>query len=63
MLKVKLINLRDCPDQATVDLSLVPGMLENIGSTDPVLRDDLIYETFAGWIEADKFSPGELNTC
>ncbi|WP_424359527.1 DUF2785 domain-containing protein [Methanocella sp. MCL-LM] len=66
-LKEKLINIRNCPDHDTADFGLVPGMLENIGSTDPVLRDDLIYETFAGWIEADKFSPGELkhllNTC
>src|SRR5512139_2560214 len=29
---------------------LVPAMLHHIGSTDSVLRDDLIYSAFATWI-------------
>lgn len=33
--------------------ALIPAMLEYIGSTDSVLRDDLIYSTFATWISAD----------
>ena len=59
-LEEKLKYIRSNPDQIGADLGLIPAMLENIGSTDPVLRDDLIYETFAGWIKADQLSPGEL---
>lgn len=68
-LKEKLAYLRDNPHQgdSLADFDLVPEMLENIGSTDPLLRDDLIYETFARWIQADCFSAGQLkellNTC
>ncbi|MDF2535144.1 MAG: hypothetical protein K0R18_1303 [Bacillales bacterium] len=35
-------------------------MLNQIGSTDPVLRDELIFETFWRWIEWDVFSPEQL---
>lgn len=35
-------------------------MLKQIGSTDPVLRDELIFATFWRWIEWDVFSPEEL---
>lgn len=59
-LKEKLAYLMDNPGQSTADISLVPEMLANIGSTDPALRDDLIYETFARWIEGDQLSPGQL---
>ncbi|CAJ37449.1 DUF2785 domain-containing protein [Methanocella arvoryzae] len=59
-LKERLSSIRGNPGQSMVDTSLVSEMLASIGSTDPVLRDDLIYETFAGWIETDQFSPGEL---
>lgn len=59
-LKEKLFQIRNNPGHCVADLSLVPDMLANIGSTDPVLRDDLIYETFALWIEGDQFSPGQL---
>ncbi|MDF2557797.1 MAG: hypothetical protein K0R71_1625 [Bacillales bacterium] len=35
-------------------------MLNQIGSTDPVLRDELIFETFWRWIEWDIFNSDEL---
>jgi hypothetical protein len=59
-LKERLAYLKDNPDRGTADLAILQEMLENIGSPDPVLRDDLIYETFATWIESDKLTPGEL---
>ncbi len=34
--------------------SLVDAMIANIGSTDPVLRDDLIYSAFYHWITQDR---------
>ena len=37
------------PDEKTIS-ELIPTMLTHIGSTDPVLRDDLIYSAFAIWI-------------
>ena len=37
------------PDEKIMD-EHIPSMLAHIGSVDPVLRDDLIYSTFAIWI-------------
>ena len=35
-------------------------MMKHIGSTDPVLRDELIYVTFATWIGQGVFSEDQL---
>ncbi len=35
-------------------------MAAHIGSPDPELRDDLIYDIFAHWIEADLLDAGQL---
>jgi hypothetical protein len=39
---------------------LLPDMLHHIGSTDPELRDTLIYATLATWITQDTFTSDEL---
>lgn len=39
---------------------LALAMGSHIGSTDPVLRDDLIYTTFATWLERHLLQPKEL---
>ena len=62
-LKAKLTEIRNskyCPDDTQDYFSLATEMAEYLGSPDPELRDDLIYETFASWIEADRFSPTQL---
>lgn len=41
---------------------LCQSMLAQIGSTDPELRDDLIYLTFAHWVTEGKLSPARLNS-
>lgn len=49
-LKARLAGIKDggYAELATADLdSLVDAMIRHIGSTDPELRDDLIYEAFA----------------
>lgn len=35
-------------------------MMEHIGSPDPLLRDDLIYDILAHWIMGDRFTAGQL---
>ena len=41
--------------------TLLPAMLEHIGSPDPILRDDLIYSSLATWILEHKIvSPAQL---
>ncbi len=40
--------------------SLTEAMLEHIGSLDPQLRDELIYETFSQWIHQGRYSPMQL---
>ncbi len=47
------------PEGASAE-DVAERMLEAIGSTDPDLRDGLIYTTFARWIRADVFSPDEM---
>ena len=43
-------------------LALLPAMLEQIGSLDAELRDDLIYSTFVNWIYDQRlFSPERLH--
>lgn len=39
---------------------LAYSMLRHIGSTDPILRDNLIYSSFYTWIERDYFSHKQL---
>lgn len=43
-------------------LSLSWDMLEHLGSPDPELRDDLIYDIFAKWIKMDRLRAGELRS-
>ncbi|MFS0859297.1 hypothetical protein [Paenibacillus taichungensis] len=38
-------------------------MMQHIGSPDPVLRDELIYVTFATWIGQGVFSEEQLSRC
>ena len=37
-------------------------MLNHIGTTDPSLRDDLIYDIFSKWINQKRFSNQQLQT-
>ena len=37
------------PDDESIVEKLIPAMLVHIGSTDPELRDDLIYVAFVRW--------------
>lgn len=41
-------------------VAIADRMLQQLGSTDPELRDALIYTTFARWIRADVFTPEQL---
>lgn len=62
-LKEKLIRIKNNEFKLTEIESafeIALEMLNQIGSTDPVLRDELIFGTFWRWIEWDVFSPEEL---
>ncbi|MCL2171165.1 MAG: DUF2785 domain-containing protein [Defluviitaleaceae bacterium] len=56
--KTQLINLKSAPllslEDAELD-KLISGMLENIGSPDPELRDGLIFNTFVRIIDEEGF--------
>lgn len=60
-LKERLLEVKEndyqAPDHA---FELVLEMLEQIGSTDAELRDDLIYSTLANWILNGVLTPEEL---
>ncbi len=60
-LKRTLSDLRE--EQNSLSFQTAPGllpvMLKYIGSTDPELRDDLIYFTFAKWIYEQRLIPAE----
>jgi hypothetical protein len=65
LLKEKLIGIKNNDFKLTENESesafeIALEMLNQIGSTDPVLRDELIFATFWRWIEWDVFSPEEL---
>lgn len=39
---------------------LTPALLGNLGSPDPVLRDDLAYMILATWVSRGEYGSGEL---
>jgi hypothetical protein len=62
-LKILLKEIRDndyriCEVQDY--FSLAQAMVAHLGSPDPVLRDDLIYDILANWITTDRLSAGQL---
>lgn len=60
--KLALLSQNDFQpaDEGEVE-ALVPELLRCIGTTDPVLRDNLIYVAFCAWIlKQQRFSAGEL---
>ncbi len=57
------MNIKDSEYKIVDDSVLrnyIEAMLDNIGSTDSELRDDLIYSTFSHWILKDFVSPNLL---
>ncbi|WP_202710950.1 DUF2785 domain-containing protein [Sporosalibacterium faouarense] len=61
-LKKKLIEIKENDYKPTEDinyLGLTEYLLNNIGDTDPELRDDLIYRVFAHWIIRGVYSADE----
>jgi hypothetical protein len=62
-LKARLQGLaqtgRALPEQDELE-PLLAAMLEHIGSVDPVLRDGLIYPTFAAWVSKGDFGDSRL---
>lgn len=58
-LKAKLHELGSLPTSEEAEAYL-PAMLTHIGSTDPELRDELIYGTFAHWIGEGVFEAAAL---
>ncbi|MDR9856046.1 DUF2785 domain-containing protein [Paenibacillus sp. VCA1] len=66
LLKKELLRLRpkgegsnpDCPQPE----AFIPEMLRHIGSTDPELRDDLIYGTICRWTKQGKIAPAAMRT-
>lgn len=58
-LKGELINL-DIRTHENID-SLIEKMLDQIGSVDPELRDELIYSTFGELILNDHLTPKQMN--
>ncbi|WP_107923129.1 DUF2785 domain-containing protein [Lysinibacillus parviboronicapiens] len=63
LLKKELMNIKDSEYKIVDDSVLrnyIEAMLDNIGSTDSELRDDLIYSTFSHWILKDFVSPNLL---
>ena len=63
LLKEKLMKLKEnnyilTDEENAYDLAI--GMLNNIGSVDPVLRDDLIYSILSKWIINDVFNSEQL---
>ncbi|MDZ7671871.1 MAG: DUF2785 domain-containing protein [Halanaerobiales bacterium] len=62
-LKKTLTSIVDNDYEVSTDVDykeLTNIMLENIGDTDPVLRDELIYMVMANWIDKDIYSNKEL---
>jgi hypothetical protein len=63
ILKERLIKVRDNEyilENQEDYFSLGLEMINNIGSLDPELRDNLIYTTFFHWITKGKFTGGQL---
>lgn len=63
MLKEKLKRIKDnnyLPEGDKIYFTLGLEMLENIGSLDPELRDELIYEILSNWISNNRFTFKEL---
>ena len=50
-------------DEVKHPYELALHMLQHIGSTDPVLRDELIYVTFATWIGQGYFQQNNSACC
>lgn len=46
--------------EGTDSFELAKQMMQDIGSPDPVLRDELIYSIMANWISSDRFTFDEL---
>lgn len=62
-LKTTLLHLRAGRKGTGDDLhpeQLLPDMLNHIGSTDPELRDDLIYSTICRWTKQRHISPAAM---
>ncbi|MEI0738721.1 hypothetical protein VQ056_22195 [Paenibacillus sp. JTLBN-2024] len=62
-LKTTLLHLRAGRKGSGDDLhpeQLLPDMLKHIGSTDPELRDDLIYSTICRWTKQRNISPAAM---
>lgn len=59
-LKSELKNLNETLQHGNLD-NLIENMLENIGSTDPELRDTLIYNSFGKLIIEDYLSIKQMN--
>ncbi|MGL6104634.1 DUF2785 domain-containing protein [Romboutsia sp.] len=65
ILKIKLIQIKENNYEINFDdlyYSLALDMLKHIGTTDAILRDDLIYNIFAKWISQNRFSNQQLQT-
>lgn len=62
-LKEKLINVKNnnyLLEKEEEYFNIGLEMMKNIGSLDPMLRDELIYETLACWISNKKYNMGQL---
>lgn len=60
-LKEKLIFIKENGYQAPpATFQLVQEMINNIGSLDAELRDDLIYTTLSHWIPGNSLAASEL---
>ncbi|AIC92821.1 DUF2785 domain-containing protein [Shouchella lehensis] len=62
-MKEPYLNLKDLLSNSTTTHSneLINNMLHSIGSTDPVLRDNLIYGTFHKWIRNKQLEHKQVN--
>ncbi|MRN52358.1 DUF2785 domain-containing protein [Paenibacillus monticola] len=61
ILKEKLILIKENGYQAPPDpFQLIQEMINNIGSLDAELRDELIYTTLSHWIPGNSLTPNEL---
>lgn len=54
-------NNYEIPEGHTL-AKLTQELFANIGSTDPELRDDIGYATYANWLKQERYSPEELRS-